>query len=101
MIELARKFRLRLLAVTRGADGSILLSRDEWSEHPGLAVSVRDAVGAGDAFTSVLAVGTLRGDSLEAINRRANEVAAYVCTQPGATPRLPESLIPVDVRTSI
>jgi fructokinase len=99
MIELSRKFRLRLLAVTRGADGSILYSRGEWSEHPGLAVRVRDAVGAGDAFTAVLAVGALRGDSLEAINRRANEVAAFVCTQPGATPRLPSDLIPVDGRT--
>jgi fructokinase len=99
MIELSRKFRLRLLAVTRGAGGSILYSRGEWSEHPGLAVGVRDAVGAGDAFTAVLAVGALRGDSLEAINRRANEVAAFVCTQPGATPRLPSDLIPVDGRT--
>jgi fructokinase len=101
MIELSRKFRLRLLAVTRGAHGSILYSRGEWSEHPGLDVRVRDAVGAGDAFTAVLAVGALRGDSLEAINQRANEVAAFVCTQPGATPRLPTDLIPVNGRTPI
>ena len=34
----------------------------------------------------------LRGHPLEEISRRANEVAAYVCTQAGATPRLPVEL---------
>lgn len=90
--HLARQFRLNVVAVTRGADGSLLYSRGEWNEQPGVKVTVRDSVGAGDAFTAALTIGLLRGEPLDRINRRANEVAAYVCTQPGATPRLPAHL---------
>jgi fructokinase len=57
-----------------------------------LSVKVRDAVGAGDAFTAALTLGMLRGHPLDRINRHANEVGAFVCTQPGATPSLPGDL---------
>ena len=90
--QLARRFNLSHVALTRGSRGSLLYSRGEWVEHPGLQVDVRDAVGAGDAFTAALLMGALRGDSLDLISRHANEIAAYVCTQPGATPRLPVEL---------
>lgn len=89
---LARRFNLSHVAMTRGSRGSLLYSRGEWAEHPGLEVDVQDAVGAGDAFTAALLVGVLRGDPLDRINGHANEVAAYVCTQPGATPLLPVEL---------
>lgn len=90
--ELARRFRLRLVALTRGSRGSLLYGGGRWSEHPGLEVPVTDAVGAGDAFTAALLLGLLRGESLDAISRQANQVAAFVCTQRGATPRLPVEL---------
>ena len=61
-------------------------------EVPGLSVVVKDTVGAGDAFTAALVLGRLRNDPLDRINRRACEVAAYVCSQAGATPPLPEEL---------
>jgi len=93
MAALAERFHLKLLAVTRGAGGSVLHSGGTWSDHPGLPVPVRDAVGAGDAFTAALTLGVLRGDPLDRINRHANDVGAFVCTQPGATPRLPEELV--------
>ena len=93
MAALSAKFRLKLLAVTRGNGGSVLFSDGVWSDHPGLKVQVIDAVGAGDAFTAALTLGLLRGDRLDRINRHANEVGAFVCTQPGATPRLPDHLI--------
>lgn len=91
--QLARRFRLQVVAVTRGADGSLLYSRGEWNEQPGVKVAVRDSVGAGDAFTAALTLGLLRGEPLDRLHRRANEVGAYVCTQPGATPRLPAHLM--------
>jgi len=90
--RLARRFHLSHVALTRGSRGSLLYSRGEWVEHSGLEVVVEDAVGAGDAFTAALVVGVLKGDPLDRINGTANEVAAYVCTQPGATPRLPAEL---------
>ena len=92
LAALAGRFRLRAVALTRGANGSLLLADGAWSEHPGLRVEVVDAVGAGDAFTAVWTLGLLAGQPLDEINRRANEVAAYVCSQSGATPPLPEPL---------
>ncbi|QEH38278.1 Fructosamine kinase FrlD [Aquisphaera giovannonii] len=89
---LAGRFGLSLVALTRGPGGSLLMAGGSWSDHPGVPAAVRDTVGAGDAFTAALVVGTLAGRPLDAINEHANEVAAYVCSQPGGTPALPDKL---------
>ena len=89
---LCGRFGLRLAALTRGACGSLLVSaQGEW-EAPAPPTEVVDTVGAGDAFTATLLVGILAGDSLDAVSRRANAVAAYVCSQAGATPPIPDAL---------
>jgi len=88
----AQRFGLRAVAWTRGARGAALILEDRWTTGPGRVVSVRDAVGAGDAFTAALILGLLRGWDAAAILERATDVAAFVCTQPGATPRLPSHL---------
>lgn len=87
---LARQHALRLVCLTRGAHGSLLFCEGRWAEDPGEPVAVKDTVGAGDAFTAALALGVLAGKPLEAINRKANQVARYVCSCEGATPPLPE-----------
>ena len=43
---------LKLVCVTRGNSGSLLISADQCSEHAGIQVKVADTVGAGDAFTA-------------------------------------------------
>jgi len=86
LAALARRFDLRAVALTRGAAGSLLLANGVWSEHAGIRVKVVDSVGAGDAFTAAWTLGLLAGQPLDTINQRANEVAAFVCTQSGATP---------------
>ena len=83
---------LRVIALTRGGSGSSLFTRERASHHPRVATTVADTVGAGDAFTATLAMGLLRGLPLDRINDAANRVAAYVCSQRGATPRLPDEL---------
>jgi len=70
----------------------LLYSQGCYSEARGLPVNVVDTVGAGDSFTAVLTMGILAGWNLDRINRYANEVAAYVVSQSGATPRLPAHL---------
>ena len=77
---------LNLVCITRGNGGSLLVSADECSEHPGFPVKVADTVGAGDAFTAALVHGYLRGTSLAQINENANRVGAWVASQSGATP---------------
>jgi len=90
---LAQTFRLRVVALTRGASGSLLYQRDRdearWSDCPCRPVQVVDTVGAGDSFTAVLVLGLLRKMDLDEINTLANDVARYVCSQAGATPALP------------
>jgi fructokinase len=77
---------LKLICVTRGDGGSLLVSADECSEHPGIKIKVADTVGAGDAFTAALVHGYLRGTPLAQINETANRVGAWVASQSGATP---------------
>jgi len=89
---LAGRFGLRLVALTRGGEGSLLFGDGVLSDHPGLKATVLDTVGAGDAFTAALTLGLLHRWDLERINQHANEVAAFVCSQSGATPKLPEAL---------
>jgi fructokinase len=93
MGQLQRHFELRLVALTRGERGSILRQGDRVSELSGMQVVVKDTVGAGDAFTAAITLGLLTGRELEAIHRHAAHVAAFVCTQSGATPALPDALI--------
>jgi fructokinase len=79
-------YDLRLVCITRGAHGSLLVSKGESAAHEGFRVRVADTVGAGDAFTAALVHHYLRGASLLEINERANRVAAWVATQAGGTP---------------
>jgi fructokinase len=93
--ELCAKFRLRAVALTRGANGCILkvAEEDEVADEPGIAPArVADTVGAGDAFTAALVTGLLAGRDARAIATHANRLASYVCSQHGAMPPVPEDL---------
>lgn len=90
--ELMSRYDLRLAALTRGPHGSLLLAGSEEDECPAPPTTVVDTVGAGDAFTATLVSGFLRGLPLSAINRHANAVASFVCSQKGATPPLPATI---------
>lgn len=88
MAAVLKRYSLRLVALTRGANGAVLRTPTERSELPGVPVKVVDTVGAGDAFTAALAVG-FEYKHLDHVNRWAGDVAAFVCTQLGATPPIP------------
>ncbi len=79
-------YGLKLVCVTRGAHGSLLVSESERHEHPGFRVQVADTVGAGDAFTAALVHHFLRGAGLAAMNEAANRIGAWVASCVGATP---------------
>ena len=92
---LCERFGLRLAALTRGPAGSLLVSRSGAWGAAAPHVKVVDTVGAGDAFSAALLVGLLGGQPLDEVNRRANSVAAHVCSQPGATPPLSKPVRPL------
>ncbi len=89
MQALVHRFDLQLAVLTRGCNGSLLISPQQVSDHLGFPAEVEDTIGAGDAFTAATAIGLLRGLPLAAINDHANRVAAYVCSKKGAMPPLP------------
>ena len=86
--ELRQVFDLDLVCVTRGVNGSLLVSESDSHAHPGFKIAVSDTIGAGDAFTAALAHHFTRGVSLAAINNIANRVGSWVASVPGAMPRI-------------
>lgn len=89
---LAAHFHLDFAVLTCGAAGALVCAGDDAFEVPGIPTRVVDTVGAGDAFAAALLVGLLRGLALREACEHANRVAAFVCSQPGATPVIPDAL---------
>jgi fructokinase len=86
------EFNLKLVALTRGGKGSLLVTPKKYSDHPGIrAEKIADTIGAGDAFTAATVISFLKGYELDRINEKANRVAAWVCSQKGAMPVMPTS----------
>lgn len=92
LTALVSRYDLRLIAYTRGSEGSVLFDGHNWCEHPGMAVEVRDTIGAGDSFTAAVTLGLLKRWPLTEISAAANEVAAHVCSHDGAVPAMPDSI---------
>jgi len=90
---ICREFGVRIVCITRGAAGSLLVTADSLDEHPGFAVKTADTVGAGDAFTAALVHHALRGSSLATMNAAANRMGAWVASQEGATPSADSDII--------
>ena len=88
-----------LVAITRGADGSMLSTRATHVAIPPVRAVVADTIGAGDSFMSALIYGLLmRGTDglapsvLEALGRMAAKAAAITVGRPGALPPTLEEL---------
>jgi fructokinase len=104
--QLISAYDLKLVCITRGGRGSLLvcdksgcdksgsdksvrdklMRRGDASEHPGFRVRVADTVGSGDAFTAGLVHEYLHGASLDLMNEVANLVGAWVASEVGAMP---------------
>jgi fructokinase len=85
--KIMEKFKIEMLAVTKGTDGSALFRNDETDEHKPPQNKVVDTVGAGDAFASILCLGYLNNWELNKINKLANAFAGQICMINGALPK--------------
>lgn len=81
-----RLYGLRLVILTKGGDGSEVITESEVLSVACPTVKIADTVGAGDSFTAAFIRAYLRGDTLAECHRLANEVSAYVCSCHGAMP---------------
>lgn len=90
--ELIAKYGLDMLILTCGAIGSYVFTESRESYVATPKVQVADTVGAGDSFTATFVAQLLLGKSIREAHEKAVAVSAFVCTQHGAMPVLPEEL---------
>ena len=90
---LAEACGVRRVCVTRGRDGASLWTEGALVSAAAPAVTVKDTVGAGDAFMAGLIVGLTRGAEPRRVLEAACRVGAYVASQDGATPVLPPEIV--------
>ncbi len=82
------RYGARLVAITEGAQGSVVTDGKQTVRAPAKPVEARDTTGAGDAFLGGLIAGLFHGFSLRDTASLANACGAVCCRIPGAFPRL-------------
>ncbi|MBO4801674.1 MAG: carbohydrate kinase [Bacteroidaceae bacterium] len=90
------KYNLDMLVLTCGTNGSYVFTPGNVSFQETPKVQVADTVGAGDSFTGSFVASILNGKTVAEAHRKAVQVSAFVCTQNGAMPTLPEEMISVN-----
>lgn len=89
--EILDRCPARLVAITRGPQGSLLVTRQQENDHPGVEAAVVDTIGAGDAFTAALAYSALRNLPLERMAELANRWGAWVASRRGGMPQVDDA----------
>src|ERR1700730_8668308 len=74
----------KVVAVTMGAEGSLIASAGKVAHVPAFNLKVVDSTGAGDAFMGGLSYGLLQDWDHRAVGLFANACAAICCTKVGA-----------------
>ncbi len=90
---ISRLYNIPIICLTRGANGSAVLTPSGWVSHSGYRVTVRDTVGSGDAFLAAFIHGLLDGPNWERILERSNAIGALVAGKDGANPGYSETEI--------
>ena len=78
------KYGPRVVAITLGKDGCVVLDDQNIFTVPGYNVPVVDTTGAGDAFHGGFIFSVLKGYSLEESGKFANACGGICCTKVGA-----------------
>jgi fructokinase len=80
------------ICITMGAAGAALWDRGTLVTARAPKVVVKDTVGAGDSFMAALMVGLTRGTDPQTVLDTACRLGAFVASQAGATPALPQEM---------
>ena len=86
------RYNLKMLILTCGVNGSYVFTPGGMSFYATPQVKVADTVGAGDSFTAAFTACILTAMPIAEAHRKAVDVSAFVCTQNGAMPTLPNEL---------
>lgn len=86
------QYALKIVAITRGDKGSELYTKDgHFQAKTNRVSSIVDTVGAGDAYSSMLAIGIIKGWEPARILSIASMFASRICEIRGAIPESQES----------
>lgn len=88
---LYERFNLKLVCVTLGAEGAVVLSKDGFHIQAGYKVQVEDTIGSGDSFLAMFLKECISGSSIPSALKKACAVGALVASHSGATPEISES----------
>ena len=91
--KMVQDYGLKMLVLTCGTNGSYVFTDDgltSFQDTP--KVEVADTVGAGDSFTGSFCACILDGKPVQEAHKTAVAVSAFVCTQNGAMPIVPNEL---------
>lgn len=91
--QLIQEYNLDILVLTCGTNGSYVFTADRSYYQPTPKVEVADTVGAGDSFTGSFCAAILKGKPIHEAHALAVKVSAFVCTQNGAMPPLPQHFL--------
>ncbi len=91
--NLIRRYSLKLVILTKGKDGSDVVTEDSVYSVSPLPVKICDTVGAGDSFTATFVACYLSGNTVSECHRKANAVSSYVCSCKGAMPDYSKELV--------
>ena len=92
--KMVQDYGLKMLVLTCGTNGSYVFTDDgltSFQDTP--KVEVADTVGAGDSFTGSFCACIINGKPVQEAHKTAVAVSAFVCTQNGAMPVVPENLM--------
>jgi fructokinase len=84
--KLMKQYNLKLVALTYGSKGSVLMTPNNVSQLKTPKINVLDTIGAGDSFTATMAMEFVKDKSLDKVHQRAIEVSSFVCQSNGAMP---------------
>ena len=91
--KMVQDYGLKMLVLTCGTNGSYVFTDDgltSFQDTP--KVEVADTVGAGDSFTGSFCACILNGKPVQEAHKTAVAVSAFICTQNGAMPIVPNEL---------
>lgn len=91
--QLIQEYNLDILVLTCGTNGSYVFTAGRSYYQPTPKVEVADTVGAGDSFTGSFCAAILKGKPIHEAHALAVKVSAFVCTQNGAMPPLPQDFL--------
>lgn len=82
----SQEFDIHTICITRGGDGVLVYSKNNFYDIPGVKVAVADTVGAGDSFSAAFLYTLHQTGDAALAAQRGCQLGAFVASREGAVP---------------